>query len=226
MNDFNEHNYLCHYGIKGMKWGIRRYQNQDGSLTSEGIHRYGSKKGLKKHIKSEQERAFLLGKRASSYDYAHSRAQKQLSKYEEKLGNKLAKSGRRKNELTEKESRKLGILRGTEKETRKLRDKSVNEMKKHYNSLVKEFGKSSVNNIVYDKNGLVNEKVRRGRDWVKSTAVSVTMSAALTAMMMPAAGMSVTAVYIPKNRKDYGRDIQRAVKKDTKKTYNGKKQVL
>lgn len=40
MNDFNEHNYLCHYGVLGMKWGIRRYQNKDGTLTSEGRHRY------------------------------------------------------------------------------------------------------------------------------------------------------------------------------------------
>lgn len=30
-----------HHGIKGMKWGIRRYQNPDGSLTSAGKARYG-----------------------------------------------------------------------------------------------------------------------------------------------------------------------------------------
>ena len=27
---------LCHYGIRGMRWGIRRYQNSDGSLTEAG----------------------------------------------------------------------------------------------------------------------------------------------------------------------------------------------
>lgn len=28
--------YLAHHGVKGQKWGIRRYQNEDGSLTPEG----------------------------------------------------------------------------------------------------------------------------------------------------------------------------------------------
>lgn len=31
---------LYHYGIKGMRWGIRRYQNKDGSLTPKGKKRY------------------------------------------------------------------------------------------------------------------------------------------------------------------------------------------
>ena len=33
-------NGLYHHGIKGMKWGIRRYQNPDGSLTAIGKKRY------------------------------------------------------------------------------------------------------------------------------------------------------------------------------------------
>lgn len=33
--------YLAHHGILGQKWGIRRYQNPDGSLTPEGRERYG-----------------------------------------------------------------------------------------------------------------------------------------------------------------------------------------
>lgn len=28
--------YLAHHGVKGQKWGVRRYQNEDGSLTPEG----------------------------------------------------------------------------------------------------------------------------------------------------------------------------------------------
>lgn len=36
----NYNDYLMHHGILGMKWGIRRYQNKDGSLTPEGEKRY------------------------------------------------------------------------------------------------------------------------------------------------------------------------------------------
>lgn len=39
MPDFLE-NELCHHGIKGQRWGIRRFQNEDGSLTSAGRKRY------------------------------------------------------------------------------------------------------------------------------------------------------------------------------------------
>jgi hypothetical protein len=45
MNDYLAYrtkysNELYHYGVKGQKWGIRRYQNEDGTLTDEGKKRY------------------------------------------------------------------------------------------------------------------------------------------------------------------------------------------
>ena len=39
---------LMHFGIKGMKWGVRRYQNPDGTRTDAGRKRYGSPKFLTK----------------------------------------------------------------------------------------------------------------------------------------------------------------------------------
>ena len=50
--------YLKHFGIKGMKWGVRRYENYDGTLTEAGKKRYLHSDGsLTKHgMKAEKRR--------------------------------------------------------------------------------------------------------------------------------------------------------------------------
>ncbi len=39
MNEINYPSYLIHYGIQGQKWHERRYQNEDGTYTEEGLRR-------------------------------------------------------------------------------------------------------------------------------------------------------------------------------------------
>lgn len=40
---------LWHWGIKGMKWGVRRYQNKDGTLTAAGKQRYNGNDHVSDH---------------------------------------------------------------------------------------------------------------------------------------------------------------------------------
>ena len=56
-----DNNYLQHHGILGMKWGVRRYQNKDGSLTAAG---------RKRVAKLDAEREALTGKKSNSGDPA------------------------------------------------------------------------------------------------------------------------------------------------------------
>ena len=65
---YYEEDILMHHKILGQKWGIRRYQNKDGSLTEEGRERYEyakekvskSEKSLSNYIANEKKQKGFL----------------------------------------------------------------------------------------------------------------------------------------------------------------------
>jgi hypothetical protein len=50
---------LSHYGILGMKWGVRRYQNKDGTLTAAGKSRKNRSLGIRNKSGSIRPKTFL-----------------------------------------------------------------------------------------------------------------------------------------------------------------------
>ena len=80
--------YLAHHGIKNQKWGQRRFQNYDGSLTSEGRRRYGigesnqsrreRKQVEKAKVKAAKARAKASGKKKAEAQKLQDQKQKRM----------------------------------------------------------------------------------------------------------------------------------------------------
>ena len=95
---FNEKDSLMHHGILGQKWGVRRYQNPDGSLTEEGKARYlnpdGSisdkapakiKKAYNKYVIQEDEKKWKSEKSMDDdFIYDQNKQKEKLSNATEK----------------------------------------------------------------------------------------------------------------------------------------------
>lgn len=80
---------LWHHGIMGMKWGIRRYQNPDGSLTIAGKIRYGNKNRLeasvnKKAAKLQRKYNDLTGKSIRQNNAAKDKTKEETRKKDSK----------------------------------------------------------------------------------------------------------------------------------------------
>lgn len=93
-------NNIYHHGIKGMKWGVRRYQNSDGSLTPEGERRYShmsptkSDSSVTKRVKSDWYNLSndqFMSKYKTSKDSYSRRVKKYGDPYKKGTGPKFSK---------------------------------------------------------------------------------------------------------------------------------------
>lgn len=85
--------YLSHHGILGMKWGIRRYQNDDGTLTAVGKKRYGNAETEFSELNAarkeyEQSKDYYMKKTVAGLLY-NRKATDRLNKSVKRLANAL-----------------------------------------------------------------------------------------------------------------------------------------
>lgn len=83
---------LYHHGVVGMKWGIRRYQNKDGSLTNAGKRRYGTKANFEKVMAAKKAAKKANSPQAKARKKANARTEAEIAKYRKKMGIKDEKT--------------------------------------------------------------------------------------------------------------------------------------
>lgn len=137
-----ESNYLIHYGIKGQKWGIRRYQNPDGSLTSAGRKRYSDSGGIRSAVSKVKN---AVTRRGSSSKAA-------------------AKSKQAEKEEKEKETLE-------QKKERVLKSRSAKELYENADLFTTQELQSAYNRLSLERNisSLVPKDVNKGKQFVDST---------------------------------------------------------
>lgn len=165
----NHELYLAHHGIKGMRWGVRRYQKSDGSLTAAGKKRYSDSPALAKQrsqMKSA-ESALATSKKAyrkEDYKFRYvpfSDNRKELARAKERVQKNEAKY------------RKAKLKYDTNKEVARIKDENVEFKKKskHRLRLEEQYRQMGMDDL--QAQAAANNRIRTEKILAASAALTV-----------------------------------------------------
>lgn len=149
---------LYHWGVKGMKWGVRRYQNKDGSLTDAGRKRYARdarEQGYKDYNESTGTYSKKTKKGRQDLDFDANKYAKQDYQRAKNLSDNTAQATRNLRELNSKALRnkpksKMDLSNMTEKEMRDQINREI--LERQYNDMFNprkvSKGRNFVNNFL------------------------------------------------------------------------------
>lgn len=156
-NYMSSYDELYHHGIKGMRWGVRRFQNEDGTLTAQGRQRYkdyrsdqSTRRSLTRHVAADKKNLKARGEAMNEVTKNYNDAQEQMRK----ASSKVFISRKKRQELVDEASANL-TKAGEELEKRRadlnraerIYNKDAEALFKHVDDMTKKYGSENVKSL-------------------------------------------------------------------------------
>lgn len=182
---------LQHYGVKGMRWGVRKENRKD--------------------IRAENKKAFEIGKKATIYGKALNYGTKKTIKLEKKIDKAYEKDPSGNSKKLQKLTKEWNSNAKALRDIGQAYGSEHSKAQEHINQLIDKYGKENVKPINYKKYSnermgdynLVNEKVIKGHQYVTSILSEIAY------ILSPYGGIIV----VPKNAYGRGKDVYKSRKR-------------